>query len=53
MAETNGQQPRLQRHYREKVVPALKEQFGFDNIHQIGGIQIAQLHPGAADHQHR
>jgi len=46
MAETNGQQPRLQRHYREKVVPALKEQFGFDNIHQIPRVEKVKLNVG-------
>jgi len=46
MAETNGQQPRLQRHYREKVVPALKEQFSFDNIHRVPRVEKVKINVG-------
>ena len=40
------QTPQLQKHYTEKVVPELKKQFGFSNIHQVPAIKKIVLNSG-------
>ena len=40
------QTPQLQKHYTEKVVPELKEKFGFSNVHQVPTINKVVLNSG-------
>lgn len=42
-------EPRLLRHYRDNVRPALKEQFGFDNPHRIPGIEKVVINVGIGE----
>lgn len=41
--------PRLQTHYRDHVVPALSEQFGFTNPHQVPRIEKVTMNVGIGD----
>ena len=40
------QTPQLQKYYTEKVVPELKKQFGFSNVHQVPAIKKIVLNSG-------
>ncbi|MEZ4415168.1 MAG: 50S ribosomal protein L5 [Gemmatimonadota bacterium] len=42
-------EPRLQTHYREKVVPKLREEFGFTNVHQIPRISKIVVNVGMGE----
>lgn len=42
-------EPRLLRHYRNHVRPALQEQFGFDNPHRIPGIEKVVVNVGVGE----
>jgi len=42
-------EPRLLRHYRNHVRPALQEQFGFDNLHRIPGIEKVVVNVGVGE----
>jgi large subunit ribosomal protein L5 len=41
--------PRLLQHYRNQVRPALQEQFGFENPHQIPGIEKVVVNVGIGE----
>ncbi len=47
MAETR--EPRLLRHYKEHVRPALQEQFGLANLHQIPRIEKVVVNVGVGE----
>jgi large subunit ribosomal protein L5 len=49
MADENGYQPRLLKHYREQAKPRLQEQFGFDNPHQIPEVEKVTLNVGVGE----
>lgn len=40
---------RLQTHYRERVVPKLKEEFGFSNAHQVPRLEKVVVNVGMGD----
>lgn len=40
---------RLQRHYRENVVPTLRERFGYDNPHEIPRVEKVVLNVGVGE----
>ncbi|MEX0855980.1 MAG: 50S ribosomal protein L5 [Gemmatimonadota bacterium] len=42
-------EPRLLRHYREHARPRLREEFGFENIHQVPHIQKVIVNVGIGD----
>jgi len=42
-------QPRLKQKYREEIVPALKEEFGFGNVHQVPGLVKVVVNTGVGD----
>lgn len=42
-------EPRLQTHYRERARPALQEQFGFANPHQIPSLDKVVINVGMGD----
>ena len=41
--------PRVQRYYRERVVPRLMEQFGYSNVMQVPGIEKIVLNVGLGE----
>jgi large subunit ribosomal protein L5 len=45
----DGYQPRLAQHYREVVVPALREQFGYKNPHSVPRITKIVLNMGVGE----
>lgn len=42
-------QPRLKQKYRSEIAPALKEEFGFANVHQIPGIVKVVVNTGVGE----
>ena len=46
---TNTAQPRLKQKYRQEIVPALREEFGFANIMQVPGIVKVVVNTGVGD----
>ena len=42
-------QPRLKQKYRSEILPALKEQFGFSNVHQVPGLVKVVVNTGVGD----
>jgi large subunit ribosomal protein L5 len=42
-------QPRLKTKYREEIVPQLKEQFGFTNVHQVPGLVKIVVNTGVGE----
>ncbi|GAB2508984.1 50S ribosomal protein L5 [Paramicrobacterium agarici] len=42
-------QPRLKQKYKTEIVPALKEQFGFSNVHQVPGLVKIVVNTGVGD----
>jgi large subunit ribosomal protein L5 len=42
-------EPRLLRHYRDRVRPKLREEFGFENIHQVPKLQKVVVNVGIGD----
>ncbi len=44
-----GYEPRLRREYRERIVPALREKFGYKNIMQVPHIAKIVVNVGAGD----
>ncbi len=42
-------EPRLQKHYRDHVVPTLSEQFGFTNPHQVPRIEKITINVGIGE----
>ncbi len=47
-APTGKIQPRLKQKYREEIVPALTEQFGFTNPHQVPALVKVVVTPASA-----
>jgi large subunit ribosomal protein L5 len=48
-AMTERREPRLLRHYRDHVQGALKEKFGFENVHQIPKIEKVVVNVGVGE----
>ncbi len=48
-ANGSDYEPRLQKHYREVVVPKLKEQFGYENPHAVPRIAKIVLNMGVGE----
>ncbi len=48
-AAGNGYQPRLQRHYREQVVPKLQQEFAIDNIMAVPRLTKIVLNVGLGE----
>ena len=42
-------QPRLKAKYKADIIPALKEQFGFSNIHQVPGLVKVVVNTGVGE----
>jgi large subunit ribosomal protein L5 len=42
-------QPRLKQKYRSEILPQLKEQFGFSNVHQVPGLVKVVVNTGVGD----
>ncbi|WP_375401026.1 50S ribosomal protein L5 [uncultured Amnibacterium sp.] len=42
-------QPRLKQKYRTEIVPALKDQFGFGNVHQVPGLVKVVVNTGVGE----
>jgi large subunit ribosomal protein L5 len=42
-------QPRLKQKYRGEILPQLKEQFGFANVHQVPGLVKVVVNTGVGD----
>ena len=42
-------QPRLKQKYKTEIVPALTEQFGFGNVHQVPGLVKVVVNTGVGD----
>src|SRR3712207_4264279 len=42
-------QPRLKTKYREEILPQLKEQFGFTNVHQVPGLVKIVVNTGVGE----
>jgi len=42
-------QPRLKQKYRSEIVPALKDQFGFGNVHQVPGLVKVVVNTGVGE----
>ena len=53
MSETAVQagkiQPRLKQKYREEIIPALREEFGFANVHQVPGVVKVVVNTGVGE----
>lgn len=47
--QETAEQPRLQRKYREEILPALREEFGHSNIHEVGGLVKVVVNMGVGD----
>lgn len=45
----SGNQPRLQRHYQERVRPALTEEFGLENPHQVPRVEKVVVNVGVGE----
>jgi large subunit ribosomal protein L5 len=48
-AETGKTQPRLKQKYRSEIAPALREEFGFTNPHQIPGLVKIVVNTGVGE----
>ncbi|WP_279550462.1 50S ribosomal protein L5 [Leucobacter weissii] len=48
-AATQKQLPRLKQKYREEILPALREEFGFQNVHQVPGLVKVVVNTGVGD----
>ncbi|MFD1716545.1 50S ribosomal protein L5 [Georgenia deserti] len=46
---TTAPTPRLKLRYREEVLPALREEFGHQNVHQVGGLTKIVVNMGVGD----
>ena len=50
MAETNAvQAPRLRRQYEDTIIPKLKEEFGYKNVHEIPKIEKVVVNIGLGE----
>ncbi|WP_298226565.1 50S ribosomal protein L5 [Gryllotalpicola sp.] len=48
-AQAGTYQPRLKQKYRSEIIPALKEQFGFANPHQVPGLVKIVVNTGVGE----
>ena len=48
-AQAGRIQPRLKQRYREQILPALKDQFGFTNVHQVPGLVKVVVNTGVGE----
>lgn len=48
-APTGRIQPRLKQKYQSEILPALKEQFGFTNVHQVPGLVKIVVNTGVGE----
>lgn len=48
MAEVK-EMPRLKKVYREEIIAGLREEFGYENIHQVGGLTKIVVNMGVGD----
>ena len=48
-AQTGKIQPRLKQKYREEIIPALQEKFGYGNPHQVPGLVKVVMNTGVGD----
>ncbi|ROR73536.1 50S ribosomal protein L5 [Bogoriella caseilytica] len=46
---TETQIPRLKQRYREEILPALREEFDFSNVHQVPGLTKIVVNMGVGD----
>ncbi|GAA4417927.1 50S ribosomal protein L5 [Georgenia halophila] len=46
---TETQIPRLKQRYREDILPALREEFGHKNVHQVAGLTKIVVNMGVGD----
>ena len=49
VAPTDKVQPRLKQKYRSDIVPALQQEFGFTNVHQVPGIVKVVVNSGVGE----
>ncbi len=49
MLDTTNYEPRLKRHYRDVVVPAMREQFGYKNVLEIPRFEKIVLNMGVGE----
>jgi len=47
--QTTSTQPRLKAKYRSEILPQLKEQFGFSNVHQVPGLVKIVVNTGVGE----
>jgi large subunit ribosomal protein L5 len=48
-AAEKGAAPRLRVHYRQEIIPALREEFGYDNIMQVPGLTKIVVNMGVGE----
>lgn len=48
-AQAGRTQPRLKQKYQTEILPALKEQFGFSNVHQVPGLVKVVVNSGVGE----
>ena len=49
-ASSNGHsQPRLKQKYRSEILPALQQEFGFSNVHQVPGLVKVVVNTGVGE----
>jgi large subunit ribosomal protein L5 len=49
VAPTENVQPRLKQKYRSEILPALKQEFGFTNVHQVPGLVKVVVNTGVGE----
>jgi large subunit ribosomal protein L5 len=49
VAPTENVQPRLKQKYRSEILPALQQEFGFTNVHQVPGIVKVVVNTGVGE----
>jgi large subunit ribosomal protein L5 len=49
VAQPEKVQPRLKQKYRSEIVPALKQEFGFSNVHQVPGLVKVVVNTGVGE----
>ncbi|MDP9168786.1 MAG: 50S ribosomal protein L5 [Actinomycetota bacterium] len=49
VAPTENVQPRLKQKYRSEILPALQQEFGFTNVHQVPGLVKVVVNTGVGE----
>ncbi len=49
MTTTTNERPRLQSRYREEIIPAMREQFGYGNVMQVPGLTKIVVNMGVGE----